>query len=139
MQNINGIVFSKPISFVCQPDFAPENYNGISNSYFQTIFQDDFDDNNNGWPLEGDSYISYSISNGSYLINHTRDGYFYSPLITLSSFDSSSDYQVEAYMKMNDDYNDNSGSGILWATNSFESFYNFLVFSSDESYCVEHR
>jgi hypothetical protein len=140
VQNLNGIVFSNPISFVCMASMDPSEYSGIASSSMQSIFQEDFNDNNNGWPIDGDDDISYSIYGGYYTISHTADGYFYSPLITLSSFDNSNDYQVEAYMKISDDYYyDYSGCGILWATNSISSFYSFVTYSNSYEYYIGHR
>ena len=106
-----------------------ESYSGIPEFNKTNFFIEDFNNNDNGWPIKNEAYKYESIiSNSEYYINVTSTQYMYSLWSdkTNEDFDLDSDknFEIEISAKISYAANENH-SGIAWGRSESSQFYYF--------------
>lgn len=124
--------------FLCFPLTASGQINivwDIPDSLRETVFFDDFDDNNKEWPLESD-YAKLKIKKGVYEIDRGKDDGSYS--ITYEGIDFSGEFTIECKMRKSKGDNDSVWLGLIWGYQSDADYCNLLV-GADGTYQLAVR
>lgn len=99
----------------------------------QYVFQESFDDNENGWPESSSSSIYSSVEDGMYYLK-SSDGTSYIRTIDYN-IDQSNSYIIEAsiyFIQGTEDY----GHGLVWGFKNSDNYFSFEI-SCDGYYTIQ--
>jgi len=96
----------------------------------EIIFTEEFNNNDNQWPIEDDEYAKTSIVNGTYIFEYKMDEGGYHAYYAVS-IDTERDFEIEVTLYQisgHDDY----GYGLIWDMVDDSNYYSFEI--SDNGY-----
>lgn len=90
-----------------------------------TIFADDFNDNNNNWLEDEDKVRQLKIRNGKYIFEHKEDdgGYFTWKQV---HFDQANDFIIETTLQ-HISGTDDRGYGLVWGMKNIDNYFSFNI------------
>lgn len=98
----------------------------------QILFEDDFNDNINNWPIADDNNIILEMKDGKYVFG-LKLGEGWWNVFKSVPIDQNQDFQIEAIIRKTKGVND-YGYGIEWGRKDDRNLYYFVV-SGDGHYC----
>ena len=100
------------------------------NSNLSIIFEEFFDNNNNGWYIDSGEYQKGTIVGGRYIIEHKRNvkcWLFYKNI----KIDTKKNFKISSTMTFLDGVVDN-GYGLLWGGLDSKNYYEFIISSNGQ-------
>ena len=113
--------------------FNPSVYNCIPASYYQDVFLEDFDNNQNNWPLgDTDDYIA-NIHNGYYEMTNLQYMYHHLFNVTVDNLNEDWNFEIETRIKIKvdegEDYHWTRGS-LIWG-GIYDNGYSYYEFGAN--------